>query len=200
MLAGLATSHKIGIIVVAGVFIAFALISSFVIPARNPDFPGKRIRAYVAVCVLLTAAMLATIFVLAKEPKETRVNEAAGAVSGSPVKPPPPGTTTTPSKPAAGAGDAAAGKALFASQGCNACHTFTPAGATAKVGPNLDNLAADAQKANRGSVQAYATESIEDPGAYVAPGYPSGVMPSNFGALGAKKIADLVAFITSGSG
>ena len=189
MLAGLATSHKIGIIIVAGVFIAFALVSSFVIPARFPDFPGKRIRAYVAVCVLITAAMLATIFVLAKEPKESRAGEATA----------PPSTTTTPSKPASGAGDATAGKALFAAQGCNACHTFTPAGATAKVGPNLDNLASDAQKANRGSVQAYATESIKDPGAYVVPGYPNGVMPSNFGALGATKIADLVAFITAGS-
>lgn len=183
----------------AGVFIAFALVSAFVIPARIPDFPGKRIRAYVAVCVLITVAMLATILVLATEPKETRVNEAAGAASGSPVKPPPPRTATTPSKPAAGAGDAVAGKALFAAQGCNACHTFTPAGATAKVGPNLDNLAADAQKANRGSVQAYATESIKNPGAYVVPGYPNGQMPSNFGALGAAKIADLVAFITGGS-
>jgi mono/diheme cytochrome c family protein len=193
VLAGLATSHKIGILIMAGVFIAFALVSSFVLPRRWPDFPGKHLRGYVALCVLVTAAMLTTIIVLAKEPKEARANEAAGNVASHPVKPAPPTTTAA----AAPAGDAAAGKALFSAQGCSACHTFTPAGSNASVGPNLDNLAADAQKANRGSVEEYATESIKDPGAYVVPGYPNGVMPTNFGQLGDKKVADLVAFITS---
>ncbi|MFN8222166.1 MAG: cytochrome c [Gaiellales bacterium] len=35
-------------------------------------------------------------------------------------------------------GDAAAGKDLFAAQGCAACHTLTAAGASGTVGPNLD--------------------------------------------------------------
>ena len=35
----------------------------------------------------------------------------------------------------------AAGKKVFVDAGCGACHTFTPAGTTGKVGPNLDNLA-----------------------------------------------------------
>jgi mono/diheme cytochrome c family protein len=111
---------------------------------------------------------------------------------------PAPSTTSTSAAPAP-AGDPAAGKALFSAQGCSACHTFTPAGSSASVGPNLDNLAADAQKANRGSVEQYAEESIKDPGAYVVPGYPNGVMPTNFGQLGDKKVADLVAFITAKS-
>ena len=34
--------------------------------------------------------------------------------------------------------------------GCGACHTFTPAGTTGKVGPDLDNLAAYAKAANQG--------------------------------------------------
>jgi mono/diheme cytochrome c family protein len=197
VLAGLATSHKIGILIMAGVFIAFALVSSFVLPRRWPDFPGKHLRAYLGLSVLITAAMLTTIIVLAKEPKEARANEIAGNAATHPVKPAPPSTTSTSAAPAAG--DAAAGKALFNAQGCSACHTFTPAGSSASVGPNLDKLAADAQKANRGSVDQYATESIKDPGAYVVPGYPNGVMPTNFGQLGDKKIADLVAFITSKS-
>jgi mono/diheme cytochrome c family protein len=36
-------------------------------------------------------------------------------------------------------GDATAGKDIFASQGCSACHTLSAAGATGNVGPNLDD-------------------------------------------------------------
>jgi hypothetical protein len=32
--------HEIGLIVVAVVFIGFALVSSFVLPRYKPDFPG----------------------------------------------------------------------------------------------------------------------------------------------------------------
>ena len=35
-------------------------------------------------------------------------------------------------------GDAAAGKAVFTSQGCGGCHTLSAAGASGNVGPNLD--------------------------------------------------------------
>ena len=74
---------------------------------------------------------------------------------------------------------------------------FTPAGSNGTTGPNLDNLAADAQKANRGSVEQYATESIEDPNAYVVSGFQQGVMPTTFGqSLSKSQIADLVAFLT----
>ena len=36
-------------------------------------------------------------------------------------------------------GDAAAGKSVFASAGCSACHTLKDAGAAGTVGPNLDD-------------------------------------------------------------
>ena len=196
MLAGLATSHKIGLALVAGVFIAFALICSFVLPAKWPNFPGKHLGWFIAVSVALTAAMLAAVIVLAAEPKEERVNAAAGE-EATRVHVTTTTAATTPAKPPLPAGDAAAGKALFSAQGCVACHTFKPAGATAKVGPDLDNLAADAAKANRGSVEEYAAESIKNPTAYTVPGYPSGVMPS-FSSLSDKQVGDLVAFLTSG--
>ena len=32
--------HEVGLIVVAAVFIAFALASSFLVPRYKPDFPG----------------------------------------------------------------------------------------------------------------------------------------------------------------
>lgn len=36
----LPVGHEIGLIVVAGIFIAFALVSSFLVPRYKPDFPG----------------------------------------------------------------------------------------------------------------------------------------------------------------
>jgi mono/diheme cytochrome c family protein len=194
VLAGLATSHKIGLALVAGVFIAFALICSFVLPAKWPNFPGKHMGWFIAVSVALTAAMLAAVIALAGEPKEEHGTAAGGETTVAATT-----TTaaTTPAKPPPPAGNAAAGKALFSAQGCVACHTFKPAGSTAKVGPDLDNLAADAAKANRGSVEEYAAESIKNPTAYTVPGYPSGVMPS-FSSLSDKQVGDLVAFLTSG--
>jgi mono/diheme cytochrome c family protein len=126
---------------------------------------------------------------------------AAGCGSGKTVSPAPetvegtlPTTTTSTST---AKGDAAAGKKLFASNGCGGCHTFKPAGASGQVGPDLGKLAADAQKAKHGSVEQYATESIKDPGAYVAPGFSNG-MPS-FSQLSDQDVANLVAFLTQKS-
>ena len=193
MLGALATSHKVGIAVVAGVFIAFALASSFLLPRWRADFPGRRVGLFVAVTVLLTAGMLASVIALAAEPKEKR-NAEATTTTTTTTAPPTTGPTKTTAPPPQ-QGDAAAGKALFSAQGCNACHTFAPAGATAKVGPDLANVAADAKKANRGSVQAYIAESIKNPTAYTVPGYPKGVMPPF--QLSDTQIADLVAFLTA---
>ena len=38
--ADLTTGHEVALIVVAAVFIAFALSASFLAPRRKPDFPG----------------------------------------------------------------------------------------------------------------------------------------------------------------
>jgi len=191
VLSALSTGHKTAILVVAAVFIVFALCSSFVFSRLNPNFPGLRIVLFIAVCVLLTAAMLGSVIALAGEPPERRAEHQQTRAANKPA-------TSTPAPPAGPAGNAAAGKALFESQGCSSWHTFKPAGSTGTTGPDLDHLAADAQKANRGSLAQYTKESIVDPGAYVVPNYPNGVMPTNFGSLGDKKVADLVAFLTSG--
>jgi cytochrome c oxidase subunit 2 len=95
-------------------------------------------------------------------------------------------------------GDPAAGKQLFVSNGCGGCHTFKPAATNGKVGPDLDNLAADAQKANQGPLDQYVTTSIKSPDSYVVPGYKSGVMPA-FSSLSDQQVADLVAFLTQKS-
>jgi formate/nitrite transporter FocA (FNT family) len=68
VLAGLSTGHVIGLSVVAAVFIGFALISSFVIPRRNPDFPGKTgIGVFAIVCIVLFAAQLISVIVFGAE-------------------------------------------------------------------------------------------------------------------------------------
>jgi len=99
-----------------------------------------------------------------------------------------------------GGGDAAAlGKTTFASAGCGGCHAFTPAGTDAEIGPSLDNLAADAEKAGE-PLADYIRESVVDPGAYIVPGYQDGVMPTTFGdTLKPAELDGLVAFL-SGKG
>lgn len=109
-------------------------------------------------------------------------------------------TAATTTAAAAAAGNPAQGKAVFASNGCGACHTFKPAGSSATVGPNLDTaVAADATKDSM-PLAAFVRESIVSPNAYISSGFPKGVMPQSFGSTLTKtELADLVAFIAAGS-
>lgn len=62
MLVALSTGHMVGLSVVAAVFIAFALISSFVAPRLRPDFPGKQgLSVFVIACFVLFAMMIAAV-------------------------------------------------------------------------------------------------------------------------------------------
>ncbi len=68
LLAGLSTGHTIGMVIVALTFIGFALISSFVIPRRQPDFPGKSgIGVFAIVCIVLFVAQLTSVIVFGVE-------------------------------------------------------------------------------------------------------------------------------------
>jgi cytochrome c oxidase subunit 2 len=96
-----------------------------------------------------------------------------------------------------GAGGENAGKVLFHSNGCDGCHTYKPAGATAKVGPDLDKLPDYAKQANK-PLEEFVRESIVDPSAYVQPKYPN-VMPP-FKQLPAKDIDALVQFLSAQGG
>jgi cytochrome c oxidase subunit II len=98
-----------------------------------------------------------------------------------------------------GGGGAASGKAVFSANGCSSCHTFTPAGASGKVGPDLDNLPAEARRAGQ-PLASFVRESIVNPNAYVEPGYPKGVMPQNFGqALSTTDLDALVQYLVGGA-
>jgi cytochrome c551/c552 len=111
------------------------------------------------------------------------------------------GGTTTTGGGGGGTGNAAAGKAVFASNGCASCHTFKPAGATGTVGPNLDTApTADAKADHNMALAAFVHESIVNPNAYIAKGYTKGIMPSTFGkSLSKSDLNNLVAFIVSGA-
>jgi mono/diheme cytochrome c family protein len=180
VLLALSTGHELGLGIVAGIFIAFALLSSFVFPRRDPSYPGKRLGLFLVVVVLLTIAQLAAVEKFAAEPSEA----ARGGETTTTT------TTTTPTTTSpAPTGDAAAGKAVFTSSGCTACHTLKAANATGTVGPDLDKTLPDKDAA-------FIHTSIVDPNAYIAPGYSKGIMPENFGTqLSSKQIDDLVAFV-----
>jgi mono/diheme cytochrome c family protein len=185
-LASLSAAQMAGLALMGAAFIVFALVSSFLLPRKWPNFPGRYLWAYVAVVGCFFLGMMATVVFVAKESSEAKAES----------------THTGPaSRPAiAPVGSPAAGKQLFTSTGCVSCHTYAPAGSHGTVGPNLDKLSTDASKANRGSLAQYVQESIVDPNAYVVPGFPASVMPQTFGQqLSKKDIADLVAFLTKPS-
>src|SRR5882672_1559600 len=71
LLAGLSTGNMIGLSLVAGIFIVFALVCSFVIPRSHPDFPGKAgIGVFAIVCVVLFIAQLTAVLHFGVEKKE----------------------------------------------------------------------------------------------------------------------------------
>jgi cytochrome c oxidase subunit 2 len=104
-------------------------------------------------------------------------------------------------KPPAGGGGADAGKQVFASNGCGGCHTLAAAGATGTVGPGLDKVVADAKKYGKGKAPAeYIRESIQNPSAFVVPGFAKGTMPDTFKQLSKDQIDALVQFLVESGG
>jgi mono/diheme cytochrome c family protein len=94
--------------------------------------------------------------------------------------------------PKAEKGDPAAGKKVFADNGCSGCHTFKPAGANGTIGPNLD-------EALKGKDAEFIKTSISDPNAVIASGFQPNVMPQSYGSqLSSQQLNDLVAFLQTG--
>ena len=90
-----------------------------------------------------------------------------------------------------------AGLAVFNNNGCGGCHTFKPANAKGTVGPDLDDLKGEAQKAGV-PLENFVRESIVDPEKYIAPGYPPNVMPKTFNTLPKSQLDALVKYLVSG--
>ena len=70
MLLALSTSHKIGLGLVALVFIGFALASSFLLPRYRPDYPGSALRWFVVGALVLFAGMMLAVEFFGREPAE----------------------------------------------------------------------------------------------------------------------------------
>src|SRR5690348_10909518 len=166
VLADLSSGHKVGLAVVGASFIVFALVSSFVLPRRIPNFPGRFLGLYITVSALFFVAMISAVLIFGKEKKEAaaEANQTTAA-------------QTTPSAPSA-KGDPAAGKAIFTgSSGCSGCHTLKDAGAHGTVGPNLDQLKPP---------EARIVTQVENGG---------GPMPAFKNQLSAKQIQDVAAYV-----
>jgi cytochrome c oxidase subunit 2 len=92
-------------------------------------------------------------------------------------------------------GDQNSGEAIFKSAGCGACHTFTPAGTNAQVGPSLDAIKPEGGK----PLEEFIRESIVDPNAVVTAGYQPDVMPNTFGkTLSDEQLNALVQYLVDG--
>ena len=71
LLAALSTGNKIGLAVVGGTFILFALTSSFIASRRRPDFPGRNgLSVFVLASFVLFAAMVTAVIVFGVEKSE----------------------------------------------------------------------------------------------------------------------------------
>jgi cytochrome c oxidase subunit II len=87
------------------------------------------------------------------------------------------------------------GEAAFVTAGCGSCHTFTPAGTDAQVGPSLDAIKPPAGK----PVEEFIRESVVEPDAVVAAGFQPGVMPKTFGqTLSDEQLDALVQYLVDG--
>ena len=79
MLAGLSTGHQIGLAVVGGIFIAFALAVSFLVPRRWPDFPGRHgLSVFLIASLALFAAMITAVAIFGREKAEGSPGAAQG--------------------------------------------------------------------------------------------------------------------------
>ncbi len=143
-----------------GIFILFSIVSAFVLPAKNPNFPGKGMPIYLVLSVVLFLAMMSAVLIFGKESKKAEAQPAAAAST------------------AASTGDVTDGKTVFTANGCGACHTLKDAGAAGAVGPNLDekkpavDVIVDRVANGKGAMPAFkgklTDQQIQDVAAYIA--------------------------------
>jgi mono/diheme cytochrome c family protein len=158
------------------VLVVFSLVVSLVIPRRDAGFPGRNLKIFTVVAVLLVVAMLAAVEVFGAEHEGEEGGEGGEAAQ----------TETGGEDGGAGggggaAGDPAAGEAIFTSD-CGSCHTLQEAGTSGTIGPNLDESTID---------EAGAVQQITEGG---------GGMPSFEGQLSEKEIQDVAAFVVASQG
>jgi cytochrome c6 len=186
--------YEVGLLSTAALFIVCALFFALVVPRARPDFPARRLGAFIAVCIGLFAAQMTAVLLLAElgeedepEAAETQPGETEpGETETEPGETEPPATEPSPTEttpPGGTAGDPEAGKAVFTgSAGCTGCHTLADAGSTGTVGPNLDEAQPSAE---------LAVERVTNG---------SGAMPSFKDTLSEQQIQDVAAYVSSVAG
>lgn len=191
--SGITTLGKTVLLVVAITFILWSLVTAIFVPRRKVGFP-RNLPAYIlASAVLFVAQMGAVVWVTGTqeiEDEHVAETERPGAGEegeGGTTTEPEEGTETggetgaggeTETEPPAAAGEPAAGKEIFASAGCGACHTLADAGSSGAIGPNLDDakppvaLVVERVTNGMGAMPAFgeqlSDEQIQDVAAYVS--------------------------------
>ncbi|HEY7730321.1 MAG TPA: cytochrome c [Gaiellaceae bacterium] len=79
MLLALTGTAKTVLLIVAVAFIVYALITSMVIPRRNPGFPGKNLGAFITVTALFFAVQMGTVWWATSQEGEEHGEEAVPA-------------------------------------------------------------------------------------------------------------------------
>jgi cytochrome c6 len=186
------TGYELGLLLTALTFIAFALIVALVVPRSRPGFPSPRLGVFIAICLVFFAAQMTAVFLLAEVGEaDEPVHEAEPGGTGTETEPTGTGPTgtgpteTAPTEttgPSQAAGDAEAGREIFATQGCTTCHTLADAGATGTLCPNLDEAQPPAEL-----VVERVTNGM-------------GAMPSFSDKLSEEQIQDVAAYVSSVAG
>ena len=194
------TEYELALLFVAAVFVAFALIVALVIPRTHPDFPGKALWAFVAICVALFAAQLTAVFVDASHEEEVEAVETGTVPETTTGETETTETDTTTTETtdtettdtttteettteAEAQGDPVAGEEVFlGTVACGSCHTLADAGTSGSVGPNLDST-----KPSYDKVVDRVTNG-------------QGGMPSFSGTLSEQQIQDVAAYVSSVAG
>lgn len=193
------SGYELVLLSVAAVFVAFALVVAIVIPRSRPDFPGKALWLFVAICVGLFAAQLTAVFLDASHAEkaeaveteapttapETTTTEATTTEETTTTEATTTEETTTEATTteAEGQGDPVAGEEVFLSTGgCGACHALADAGTSGSIGPNLDQTEPSYDK-------------VVD---RVTNG--KGAMPAFSGRLSEQQIQDVAAYVSTAAG
>ncbi len=183
MLLSITTTGKVTLLIVGGAFIAWAFVTAILIPKRNADFPAT-LTGFLLVSSLFLVGQLGAVYWVTstQEVEKAAAGETTTPAATTPAATTPAATTPATTTPSGGTGDAAAGKTVFASAGCGACHTLADAGSKGNVGPVLDDL--------------------KPPYALVVDRVTNGkgVMPSFKGQLSEQQIQDVAAYVSSVAG
>ena len=177
LVAAITTLGKTVLLIVAITFIVWSLITALWVPKRYPGFPRRLDLFIVLSAALFVAQMSAVVWVTGTQEVEHE-QVAGGGESGEGTGTETGGEGTTSDT----AGDAEAGKDVFMSAGCAACHTLADAQATGTIGPSLDGA-----KPSASVVRERVTNGL-------------GAMPSFSGKLSPEQIDDVAAYVSAVAG